>query len=613
MAPPRRRRNPTGVTSNRRLFGALLVAEGVLSARQLDEALAAQSASGERLGETVLRLGMASEGEVIRILGAQLGLPVADAPLDPTPDALRLVPGSIARRRLLLPLELGARTLTVAMGDPLDLAAVDELQFRAGRRVKVVLAPPSLLRRALRRAYSDAVDDAIRAIPGGAEEGEPTHENGTPDDEVGTPPGRHGRVPDGGSMGRLVDALVERAIEGGASDLHLEQGPRGLVVRERIDGVLRRVTGIPEGARHALLSRIKVISGMDIAVKRRPQDGGFTYRHGDRKLSLRVSTLPVEGGEKAVLRILDPTAVPGDLEGLGFADRDLRRLRELIRGGGGVILTAGPTGSGKSSTLFGALGELDREALNVVTLEDPIEYRVSGVNQVQVHPRAGLTFPAALRAVLRQDPDVVMVGEVRDRETAEIAMAAAVTGHLVLSTIHTTDAPGGITRLLQMGVPPHLVAGGLAGIVAQRLVRVICPECRGRQNSDCSHCHEGYRGRTGVFQLLAMSERLRERVMAGAGTGELRRQARDEGMGTMSDDARRKVAEGTTTPHEVARVLHRDPGEGEPCRHCGAPVPTDARGCPGCGVSLGVHCTCGRRLQDGWRHCPHCLRRRSLS
>jgi type II secretory ATPase GspE/PulE/Tfp pilus assembly ATPase PilB-like protein len=244
----------------------------------------------------------------------------------------------------------------------------------------------------------------------------------------------------------------------------------------------------------------------------------------------------------------------------------------------------------------------------VVTLEDPIEYRVAGVNQVQVNPKSGLTFPAALRALLRQDPDVIMVGEIRDRETAEIAMSAAITGHLVLSSIHTIDAPSGITRLLQMGVPPHLVAGGLSGIVSQRLVRRSCGSCGGR-GKGCPRCHDGYRGRTGVFQLLTVTEGLRELIARGGDVGEIRRRAEEGGMGTMSEDARRKVTEGVTTPHEVARVLREDPGEALPCVRCGGGLPADGKGCPHCGSPRIHTCVCGHLLRKGWRYCPDCLRK----
>jgi general secretion pathway protein E len=379
-------------------------------------------------------------------------------------------------------------------------------------------------------------------------------------------------------------------------------------VRERVDGVLRKVTELPAGARTSLLSRIKVLGDMDISVKRRPQDGGFSFTHGDRALSIRVSTLPVEGGEKAVLRFLDPRSAPANLDALGFSPEDLTRVRSLVRGGRGVLLASGPTGSGKSSTLFGALGEINREEVNVVTLEDPIEYRVKGVNQVQVNPRSGLTFPAALRAVLRQDPDVIMIGEIRDAETAEIAMAAAITGHLVLSTIHTNDAPSGITRLLQMGVAPHLVAGGLAGIIAQRLVRKSCSACGGHPTG-CSFCHRGYRGRIGVFQVLTVTEALREAIGQGVEASELRRRAEEGGMGTRVDDARRKVAEGVTSQPEMARVLREDPGEILPCPRCGGGLPAGGEGCPHCGTARSRRCQCGRALRRSWRYCPECLRR----
>jgi type IV pilus assembly protein PilB len=580
-----------------RLLGRLLVEAGSLSDRSLEEALEAQRRTGERLGDLLSRLGLVSEEAVAEALAVQLGLDYQPAPLTPDPQALAAVPSGLALRRGVLPLALVPRGIRVAMVDPLDLAAVDDLQFHTGRRVTAVVAPVATLRRAIRQAYVPGLgehDGEVAPDPAPAASATPPAVD-TVDAAADAP------------VVRLVDRLLREAMGLGASDLHVEPTDAGLEVRARVDGILRPMALLPPGDQALVLSRIKVMAGMDISVRRRPQDGGFRIREGERRLSVRVSTLPVEGGEKGVLRILDPDQVPSGLEDLGFASDDLQRLRALIRLGRGVVLAAGPTGSGKSSTLFGALGEVDRARQNVVTLEDPIEYRVRGVNQVQVHPRAGLTFPSALRAVLRQDPDVIMVGEIRDRETAEIAMAAAVTGHLVLSTLHTTDAPGGITRLLQMGVAPHLVAGGLAGIVAQRLVRIRCSRCGG-QSRGCTECHEGYRGRTGVFELLVMSEHLRDEVMRGADTEVLRRVAREGGMGSMAADARRKVAEGITTPHEVARVLHRDPGSRPPCRRCGGELPGWARGCPACGEAADPECRCGTRLQKDWRFCPACLR-----
>jgi type IV pilus assembly protein PilB len=569
-----------------RLLGALLVDSGDLASCRLEDALAEQRRSGERLGDVLVRLGFAGEEQVAEALARQLGLAFAEPPLRPHPAALALVPEALARRRLVVPLEVvPPREIRVAMADPLDLGAVDDLQFRTGRRVTALVAPPAAVLRALERAYRP--DDP------------------RPDDGL---PGADDETPADRPVIAFIDQLLHDAVEKGASDLHVEHAREKVVIRARIDGILHRTSDAPSAQGRVLLSRIKVMGGMDISVRLRPQDGGFPLRAGGRSLSVRVSTLPVDGGEKAVLRLLDPSRVPSGLEELGFAPADLAKLRTLLRGGRGVILVSGPTGSGKSSTLFGALAEVDRERQNVVTLEDPIEYRVPGVNQVQVSPRAGLTFPAALRALLRQDPDVIMVGEIRDRETAEIAMAAAVTGHLVLSTLHTTDAPGAVTRLLQMGVAPHLVAGGLAGVVAQRLVRVRCGACGGREEG-CSACHEGYRGRTGVFELLVTTEGLRDEIMRGAGTEVLRRVARDGGMGSLAADARRKVAEGVTTPHEVARVLHRDPGIRPPCRRCQGELPGWATGCPRCGFPAEPACRCGTRLQPDWHFCPACLRK----
>ncbi len=595
MAP--RTALPDAADSKTRVLGALLVEEGTLRPRDLERALAAQRESGERLGAVIARLGVAGEDEVASTLARQLGLPFEAGPLRPGAEALRLVNAGFARRRRVLPLRLTGRSLLVAMEDPLDLSTVDDLQFQSGRRVAAAVATPSALQEGLRAAYASEVTDLARALPSGPDRTA----------SAAKPEARYDD-PTGAPVVRVVDLLLRRAVDAGASDLHVEHGPGELVVRERIDGVLQKVADLPVGARASVLSRIKVLAGMDISVKRRPQDGGLPFVHGGRSLSIRVSTLPAEGGEKAVLRFLDPRAVPANLSDLGFSPEDLSRVRALVGGGRGVVLTAGPTGSGKSSTLFGALGEVDRVASNVVTLEDPVEYHVPGVNQVQMNPASGLTFASALRSVLRQDPDVIMIGEIRDRETAEIAMAAAVTGHLVLSTVHTIDAPSGITRLLQMGVQPHLLAGGLSGIVAQRLIRRRCRRCDGHP-AGCPACHHGYRGRIGVFQVLTITEGIRDAIARGAAGGELRRLAEEAGMATMAENARRKVSEGVTTLHEVARVLREDPGESLPCVRCGGSVPRDGRGCPYCGWCRVQACICGRVLRRGWRYCPECLRR----
>lgn len=577
-----------------RILGALLREAGAVTQSDLERALEEQRVSGERLGVVLTRSGRVEPDAVARSLARQLGLPFAEAPLRPAGDAVEAVPGDLARARRILPLSLEGRRLRVAMADPLDRESVDDLRFITGRHVETAVATPAAVDEALANAYGDGMEELLAALP--SSEGDAEGASRELAEAIRAAP-----------VVRVVDRLLHDAVDQGASDIHVEEtGGRDVRVRYRIDGVLRRTADLPAAARHAILSRIKVVAGMDISVRRRPQDGRIVLDHQGTELTLRVSTLPVNGGEKAVVRILDPDAVPRSLDTLGLAPASLTRLRALLSAREGVVLATGPTGSGKSSTLFAALSEVDRVRGNVVTLEDPVEYRLEGANQVQVDRRAGLGFAEALRAVLRQDPDVVMVGEIRDRETAEIAMAAAVTGHLVLSTLHTNDAPGAVSRLLDMGVPPFLVAGGLTGVVGQRLVRRLCRRCRG---GGCRACHEGFRGRTGVFQVLVVSDPIRDRITRGLPTAELRRLAREAGMGTLADDARRVVAEGLTTPHEIGRVLHADPGAALPCPGCGTAVPIGAAGCPGCGARRVRRCRCGRELQRSWRYCPDCIRK----
>jgi type IV pilus assembly protein PilB len=570
------------------------VEAGCVTADTLDEILGGERARGERIGETLVRAGRASGEDVARALSIQLGLAYAPPPLTAERAALEVVRPELAKAHALMPLSVSARSLKAAMADPLDLAAVDDLQFQSGRRVEVVVASPDAVADAIEAHYGDDFVELVEALP------EALRTGGASDDREALE-----RATRKAPVVRLVDRILRGAIDGGASDIHIEETGEDVRIRLRVDGILRQTLDLPAASRRAVLSRIKVIAGMDISVRRRAQDGRIPLEHGGRRLTLRVSTLPVNGGEKAVVRILDSDAAPRSLEGLGMSSDDLAALRRLLARGEGGVLSAGPTGSGKSTTLFAALSELDRETRNVVTLEDPVEYRLPGASQIQVDRRAGLGFAEALRAVLRQDPDVVMIGEIRDRETAEIAMTAAVTGHLVLSTIHTTDAPGAVTRLLNMGVPPFLVAGGLAGVVAQRLVRRLCTACRGRS---CDGCADGYRGRTGVYQVLTLTDAIRDEVSGGGSSARLRRLAREGGMKTLDSDARRAVASGLTTPHEIARLLHAAEGSSVPCRQCGSGVPLGALACPDCGQMRVRRCACGEPLERGWRYCPWCLR-----
>jgi len=575
-------------------LGQLLVEGGVIEEDALEQVMAAERRNGERIGEALVRTGRTTTEDVARALARQLGLPYAPPPLSPDRAALQIVRPELARAHLVLPLHATKRTLHAAMADPLDLQAVDNLQFQTGRRISPLVASPEAILEGIEGHYSGDFVELVDALP------EELRSEVADAQQVALE-----RATRATPVVRLVDRILRRAIDDGASDIHVEETGQDVRIRLRIDGLLRQTLDLPAASRRAVLSRLKVLAGMDISVKRRPQDGRIALEHGGRRLTLRVSTLPVNGGEKAVVRILDSHTAPRSLDALGMARGDLSALRRLLLRGEGVILAAGPTGSGKSTTLFAALSELDRETRNVVTLEDPVEYRLPGASQVQVDRKAGLGFADALRALLRQDPDVVMVGEIRDRETAEIAMTAAVTGHLVLSSIHTIDAPGAVTRLLNMGVPPFLVAGGLAGVVAQRLVRRLCGRCRGH---GCDACLAGYRGRTGVYQVLEVSDALRDEISRGGSSSRVRTLARESGMRGLDSDARRAVASGLTGPHEISRLLAAADGVSVACRHCESAVPIDALACPACGRPTRQRCPCGQTLERGWRYCPACVR-----
>jgi type IV pilus assembly protein PilB len=576
-----------------KMLGQLLVEDRRLTEAQLSAALGDARHGSERIGEVLTRLGLVTAEDVAKALGAQLGLPYRAPPIVPHPEAARIVRPSLARSRCVVPVDVEPRAMRVCMADPLDLAAIDDLQFQTGRRVSPCVGSPDAVLDAIEAVYGSDLEALVEALPE-----ELRGPSTLPEQEVE-------RATRAAPVVRLVDRILRAAVDRGASDIHVEETGEDVRVRFRVDGILERALELPSAARRAVLSRVKVLGGMDISVRRRAQDGRIAMTHGGRRLTLRVSTLPVNGGEKAAVRILDSESAPCSLEELGMRRGDLHQVRRLVTRGEGVILAAGPTGSGKSTTLFAALSDIDRDTRNVVTLEDPVEYRLPGASQIQVDRPAGLGFPEALRAVLRQDPDVVMVGEIRDRETAEIAMTAAVTGHLVLSTIHTTDAPAAVTRLLDMGVPPFLVAGGLAGVVAQRLVRRACSRCRAR---GCEECGAGYAGRTGVYQVLAITDALRDEISRGGSSARIRRLAREAGMVGMDADARRAVASGLTTPHEITRLIHTAAGATLPCPSCDGAVPVGALACPRCGARTARICSCGERLEAGWRYCPWCIR-----
>ncbi|HEX6939834.1 MAG TPA: ATPase, T2SS/T4P/T4SS family [Longimicrobiales bacterium] len=624
-----------------RVLGRLLVAAGAIAESQLDAALEEQRRTRERLGEVLVRRGVDPE-HVARALAAQLRLPYAEPPLVPEPAALECVDRELALRHRVVPLSLAERGLRLATADPLDGTALDDLRFQTGRRIEPVVATAAAVDQALTAAYGPAAVEALLARLPGAITARPRGAGIV--GEASAPYGAGGaaesltaagdevtalrRASEAPPVIALVDLVLARAIAARASDIHIEPAGGQLRVRARVDGVLRPLLELPAHTGLAVVSRLKIMAGLDIAVKRLPQDGRTAARVDGRELGLRVSTLPANEGEKVVLRLLDGGDTGHDLDELGFDPTTRERLAGLLGRGHGVILVTGPTGSGKTTTLYAALASLDRERRNVITLEDPIEYRLPGLTQVQVHRRAGLTFATALRAVLRQDPDVIMVGEMRDRETAEVGMAAALTGHLVLSTLHTNDAPGAVARLVEMGTPRYLVAGALIGVLAQRLARRLCTHCRepreaagdelrrlglpGRPTTvydarGCTRCDgTGYHGRVGIFELLVVDARIRRLVLRRAPADAIRDAARAGGMTPLGGDAWNKVRAGLTSLDEVRPLLSLLADEAPVCPGCGASIRHDFLVCPGCGLTLRSRCACGTPLEDGWRHCPVC-------
>ena len=459
------------------------------------------------------------------------------------PRAVALLAERWARRHRVIPLAVDRDTITVATSDPLDFDAERAIAFATGHRVRWAVASADDIAQYLDHVYPDASwrrDPAappieVQHLPFSAESG-----------------GSDQADDAGASIIRLVDQLLAEAISAGASDLHLEPEEQGIAVRHRVDGVIRQVRTLPRTVGPSLVSRVKILSGLDIADRMRPQDGRARVAVLGTVVDLRVSTLPVSHGEKIVVRVLDGTAGLRTLEAIGFADDDLKRIRALLEQREGLLLVTGPTGSGKTTTLYAALREVQARGVNVVTVEDPIEYRLPGIVQVQVHERAGLTFGAALRSIVRQDPDVILVGEIRDRETAEIAIQASLTGHLVLSTLHTNDAASAVTRLIDLGVPGYQIATSVKGVVAQRLVRRVCKACSG---AGCDVCEgAGYRGRRAIAEILLTSPEFARRVSAGGSTESLVQAARANGCRTLWESGIALVEQGETTMDELRRV-----------------------------------------------------------
>jgi len=556
----------------RRRLGEILLEAGAMTKEQLDKALELQRGSGRRLGEVLLREGFITEETLMKVLEEQMGIRSLDlSRVNIDARVARMIPESLARRHGVIPVHISGGKLVLAMKDPLDYFAQEDVKTLVGMPIEPAIASERDITRTIERVFSrtiaqKAVDDFTRMY-GPAQE---AREEAAAGEAAGL---------DTAPIVRFLNTILDNAVRAGASDIHIEPDLDGMRVRQRIDGILQESLVTSMGAHPAIVSRVKVMANLNVAEKRLPQDGRAAYRVDDREVDLRISVLPATHGEKVVIRILDKSSFIVTKENLGMSAGDIKMFERLLSRPYGIILVTGPTGSGKSTTLYAMLKELNSVQKNIVTIEDPVEYNIKGITQTQVNLKVGYTFATGLRSILRQDPDIIMVGEIRDLETAEIAVRSALTGHLVLSTLHTNDAPGAVTRLIDMGIEPFLVSSSLLGVIAQRLVRQVCPACRVEyeagerergflrltengavklyRGSGCPLCHgTGYRGRTGIFEIFEVEKPHRLLIDRRATVDELRDRARQDGMVTLWENCREKVLKGITTIEEMARVTY---------------------------------------------------------
>jgi general secretion pathway protein E len=576
---------PAPATLAGRRLGEILLATGRVSAQQVEQAMAAQRGeqAGSRLGEVLVRMKACTEEQVLRALALQLDLPFSpsiDAAAVPE-ELVRRIPINFAKQARVLPLGRSGDAVRLAVADPLDTAARDSVAQILGAPLLPEVAPPQVIVDAINAAYDRTADRHDRMMEDLQTEDleSVAHELEEPADLLD--------ADDEAPIIRLVNSLLFRAVKERASDIHINPEERDISVRYRIDGVLRDVIRPPKRIQASIASRIKIMGGLNIAEKRLPQDGRIRIKIAGRDVDIRLSTIPTAHGERIVMRLLDKSAVLLDLTEIGFEDWQLRIMDGLITRSHGIVLVTGPTGSGKTTTLYAALSKINAPDLNILTIEDPVEIQLKGIGQVQVNPKIELTFANGLRSFLRQDPDVIMVGEIRDLETAEIAIQASLTGHLVLSTVHTNDAAGAITRLADMGVQPFLLASSLVGVLAQRLVRVLCPSCRKAyaptpeeleqagitprvlqeagnprqlyKAGGCPECQNtGYLGRTGIYELMLIDDDLRQLILKNVDSSTIKRKAVEHGMLTLLEHGASKVARGITTAAEVLSVTAED-------------------------------------------------------
>ncbi len=551
------------VVPKRKLLGETLIEKGIITRKQLEKALRVQADTGGLLGRVLIRLGMITEDDLNQVLGIER---LNNIDLQINSELLRVVPEQLLRKHRMIPVKKEGNRLFVAMVDTCNVMAMDDLRLLTGYDIEPVKATDKEIDALIEKHFGlPEVEEALKELEKETEEETVKIEENIVDDAP---------------VIKLVNSLLMRAIEEDASDIHIEPFENHVLVRFRVDGVLHHVMKMPRRMSHAVVSRVKVMASLDIAERRLPQDGRIPLKLLHYDMDLRVSTVPTIFGEKVVIRLLNKENIKNlTLDQLGFSDYNLKYFMNFLKSSYGMVLVTGPTGSGKTTTLYTALKSLNSVEKNIITVEDPVEYVLEGVNQIQVNVKTGATFGTYLRSILRQDPDVIMIGEIRDLETAEIAVRSATTGHLVLSTLHTNDAPGALTRLVDMGVEPFMVASSALGVVAQRLVRRICPNCRepyvpdeaelafaGVESPDgffvgkgCEQCNQtGYRGRIAIHEVLAVKPALQKLILKRAWVEELRQAALLEGMVPLKEDGISKALQGITTIKEIMRVVFRE-------------------------------------------------------
>lgn len=560
------------MATKRKRLGELLIDSGLISQEQLAEALEIQKQSGEKLGNIIVNQNYVSEPQIMEVLEFQLGIPFVDLNNTKIPSEVqRIIPYNLIRRHNVVPVKIEMNMLYVAMDDPLNFIAIEDLRMASSYEIVPMIASKEAINGTISKLYgTESADQAILEFKkeSDASAGAMSQTLEVESYEVDSAP-----------IVKLVYSTLELAVSQGASDIHIEPMEDEVKVRFRVDGRLQQSQNIPKEAQAAVSTRIKIMAGLDIAEKRIPQDGRFDFTANNKVLNVRVSVLPTVHGEKVVMRILDKTNFLLPKEKLGFTKSNLVKFDQLLQNPNGIILITGPTGSGKSTTLYTMLSELNQVSDNITTVEDPIEYQIDGLNQVQVNIKAGLTFPNALRSFLRQDPDIIMVGEIRDSETVDVAIRAAITGHLVLSTLHTNDAVSSISRLEDMGVEPYLIAVSLRGVISQRLVRRLCTRCAEPYRPEeyelqylglaadgdytfykavgCSHCNKtGYKGRIAVHEILLINNEMKDMISRSATVNEITKFAIEGGMSTLKDESVKLIKNGITSFNEAMQITY---------------------------------------------------------